>query len=322
VKIAFSKYVLFPIKTGFRKPREGALLKVSFADGSCGYADCHPWEELGDLSLDDQLKILGKGKDTPLTKQSIRFAKIDAQARSEKQHLFHGAELPTNHYHISDYSLIDNDLLTHLSKSGIRLIKVKMGADLVNDSIFLKKFTPIFQGNNLKLRLDFNCKLSEQKFLEFLKQCSGCLDVIDFFEDPFTYHPLQWRKIKEDYKVKLACDKDSINALAYPDSCDYLVVKPAVQEISAFLNDKRPLVLTSYLDHPIGQLSALYTASMILKEKNAILSDCGFLSHYAYTPTMFTHAFSQEKSQLIPSFKGCGWGYDDLLKKLEWQILL
>ena len=57
-------------------PRRGALLRV---DG--GFADVHPWPELGDANLDDQLALLARGETTPLTRASLQFASIDAAAR-------------------------------------------------------------------------------------------------------------------------------------------------------------------------------------------------------------------------------------------------
>ncbi|MCU1228491.1 MAG: hypothetical protein JWO97_1375, partial [Acidobacteria bacterium] len=49
--------------------RRGALIEV---DG--GYADVHPWSELGDAPLDEQLAMLARGETTSLTRASLRFA--------------------------------------------------------------------------------------------------------------------------------------------------------------------------------------------------------------------------------------------------------
>src|SRR5260221_7143857 len=56
--------------------RRGALLN---ADG--GYADIHPWPELGDASLDEQLALLSTGETTALTAQSLRAGAADAPPR-------------------------------------------------------------------------------------------------------------------------------------------------------------------------------------------------------------------------------------------------
>src|SRR6476659_4640671 len=54
-------------------PRRGALIRV---DG--GYADIHPWPELGDLPLDEQLALLARGETPSLTASSLEVASIDA----------------------------------------------------------------------------------------------------------------------------------------------------------------------------------------------------------------------------------------------------
>jgi len=48
------------------RPREGALLRVGE-----GFADVHPWPELGDAPLDEQLALLSHGQTTPLTRRSL-----------------------------------------------------------------------------------------------------------------------------------------------------------------------------------------------------------------------------------------------------------
>lgn len=54
MKAAASRYRLHPRSPGVN-PRPGALVQVEFGKDLIGYADCHPWPELGDLFLPDQL---------------------------------------------------------------------------------------------------------------------------------------------------------------------------------------------------------------------------------------------------------------------------
>lgn len=324
MKISFSKYHLCYIGSSTKLAREGALLRVHYDNDVLGYADCHPWVELDDASLAKQLSLLAKGETTPLTKQSLMFAKLDGKARALQTHLFAGMQLPENHYHISDQNLLSENLLTQLSSQGFRLIKVKMGLNFQADCEILKIFSGALRKNQLKLRLDFNCRLNQQQFLAFLRQCRHCLELVDYFEDPFPYHPTSWQNVRENQGIKLACDKDSFQAIEYPHSCDYLVIKPAIQETSVFTSKKldgRRLIFTSYLDHPLGQLSGLYIAASIFKEKPHSVSECGFLTHHAYEPTEFSRAFRHQGSRLIPSLEGCGFGYDQLLHQLEWTEL-
>lgn len=324
MNIAFSKYQLFWKGDHHRQPREGALLRVKQPDGNFGYADCHPWTEFGDLPLSNQFQMLAEGKTSSLINCSLRFAQIDATARAQKQHLFAGIDLPQNHYHISTGSLLSEALLDQLARDGFNLIKIKMGANFQDDCATLKNFSKSLCTHGLKLRLDFNIKFSEVKFLDFLNQNMPYLDVIDNFEDPFPYDPVAWQQIREKHNIKLACDKDSQKALMHPHSCDFLVIKPAIQEITPFLTNElqgRKLIITSYLDHPIGQLSGLYEAANVLTKHPEILSSCGFLTHHAYEPTSFSNGFNHLEPRLVPSISGYGFGYDHLLENLNWSSL-
>ena len=48
------------------RTREGALIRVGD-----GFADVHPWPELGDAPLDEQLALLARGETTPLSERSL-----------------------------------------------------------------------------------------------------------------------------------------------------------------------------------------------------------------------------------------------------------
>lgn len=322
--ISFSPYQLLSARNTFAEPREGALLSFLDADGNAGYADCHPWTELGDDPLDSQLKWLSEGKMTALTKQSMAFARIDRQARISQKNIFEEINTPQNHYHISDTKLLSKQLLAKLANERYNFIKVKVGRNYAEDCQLLNEYAENLRAARLKIRLDFNCRYDEKNFLQFLKECSSNLDIVDFFEDPITYQSDLWQRIRSEHAVKLACDRDSAQALDFPDSCDFLVVKPAIQTIAPFLEkdlNGRRLVFTSYLDHPIGQLAGLYSASLVLKNRPDILSDCGFLTHHAYEQNLFSQRFLTKGSQLIPSTAGTGFGYDEYLENLEWGSL-
>lgn len=324
MQIEFSRYQLLPAGNSTAQPREGALLRVQQSDGQYGYCDCHPWHELGDAPLQQQLDLLAAGKLTALTTQSLAFSKIDAEARKQNRNLFNGLTTPRNHYHVSTGSQLTDELMEQLATSGMHLIKVKMGNNFRDDIATLQRTAAKLRSCNLKLRPDFNCKLNHQQFEDFLSKCADQLDIIDFFEDPFTYDPDAWQSIREKYHVQLACDRDSLKAIAFPYSCDSLVVKPAIQDVTPFLSEdakNRRLVLTGYLDHPIGNLSALYIAAIIINKHPELLSECGFLGHYSYKDNPFTRKYDMRGSQLIPSTEGTGFGYDNLLKELKWTLL-
>src|SRR5687768_11414487 len=53
---------LSPIATA--GARKGALLRMRTDSGAEGFADLHPWPELGDLPLETQLAMLARGETT------------------------------------------------------------------------------------------------------------------------------------------------------------------------------------------------------------------------------------------------------------------
>jgi len=77
------------------------------------------------------------------------------------------------------------------------------------------------------------------------------------------------------------------------------------------------VVVTSYLDHPIGQLGAAYAASV-----SKCLEPCGLLSHTAYKKNPFSERFQIVNERLVPDQSGTGIGYDDLLENMNWKRLV
>src|SRR5688572_31024573 len=64
-----------------RRPPRSTLFPTRRSSDLDGFADVHPWPELGDAPLDEQLALLAQGKMTPLTKASLKQAAWDGGAR-------------------------------------------------------------------------------------------------------------------------------------------------------------------------------------------------------------------------------------------------
>jgi len=326
MRIAFSYYQLKPVEGSRRPCRNGALLQVHFRDGKIGYCDCHPWPELGDASLEVQLELLACAHLTPLLTRSFAAARLDADARSSKRNLFASLPIPPSHHHLSDLlTMTEAEFKKCLEKPASK-IKIKVGVAPQAEVAILRKWAAAVQSSGTLLRLDFNSRLNEDEFLTFFKDLEDEVQVcVEFYEDPFKYNPERWQMVRENYGIALACDHESLYGLDYPLSCDVLVVKPAVQEISHFLSVKRgnrKLVITSYLDHPIGQLAAAYTAASVFQQNKAILDTCGLLTHHAFEANLFSARLSQNDMCLQPSTEEYGWGYDTLLKEMPWKSLI
>lgn len=261
--------------------RQGALIRV---DG--GFADIHPWPELGDASLDEQLALLARGETTPLTKRSLEFARIDAAARRDGRNLFEGLTIPRSHWPGPD------------PPDGFDTVKLK-NIDLIPD--------------NVQLRIDFNATLTPDEFVRIAATLPH--ERIDFIEDPCPYDAETWRELRERTGLRLALDRAGEpqhrqECLCSVDGADVLIIKPALQEIPC-----PEVVVTSYMDHPLGQLCAAYAAATA-----GIQTTCGLVTHVLYESDPFIERMRIDGAQLVPP-NGTGLGFDDLLEALPWRSL-
>lgn len=242
-----------------------------------GVADVHPWPELGDEALEVQLARLARGETTSLTRRSLAFAQLDAAARAAGRSLFEGLTIPESHWPGPE------------PPEAFRVAKIKFGARIPD---------------NVRLRIDYNALLSPAEFLEVAQSLP--VDRIDFIEDPCPYDAATWRMLRERTGLRLALDRGFET-----DGVDVWVVKPAVQEIAS---TARPVVITSYMDHPVGQLHAAYVAAQHATEV------CGLITHVLYEPNEFSESLRLDGARLVPP-PGNGIGFDDALERLAWKRL-
>lgn len=254
-------------------PRRGALIR---AGG--GFADVHPWPELGDASLDEQLARLRRGETTPLTLQSLHFAAVDAVARRVGRSLFDGLTIPASHWPGPD------------PPDGF-------------DTVKLKSIDHI--PGHVRLRIDFNATLTPDEFERIAATLPR--DRIDFIEDPCPYDPATWRGLRDRTGLRLALDRGT-----GMEDVDVIVVKPAIQEIPS---THAEIVVTSYMDHPLGQLCAAYAAATA-----GITTTCGLITHVLYESDPFVDRMQLDGARLVPA-GGTGIGFDDLLENLPWRRL-
>jgi len=285
-------------------PRYGALIR---ADG--GYADVHPWPELGDAPLDEQLAMLARGETTPLTDASLHFASVDARARREGRSLFAGLTIPPSHWPGPD------------PPEAFDTVKLK-SIDRIPDRV--------------RLRIDFNATLTADEFVRIAATLPH--ERVDFIEDPCVYEPSTWTDLRARTGLRLALDRvgstehrqeclchighsQELTPIAgepmwHRHSClcsfegaDVVIIKPALQPIP---NIEAEVVVTSYMDHPIGQLCAAYAAA-----NAGITTTCGLITHVLYENDPFLERMQIDRTRLVPP-GGTGWGFDDLLENLPW----
>lgn len=251
--------------------REGALLRVDD-----GFADVHPWPELGDAALDEQLALLGRGETTALTRASLRCAAIDGDARRREVSLFEGLTIPLSHW---------------------------PGADPPAEFDTVKLKSVLKVPDDVRIRIDFNARLTAEELLRVAETLPR--ERIDFIEDPCPYDEDVWRDLRARTGLRLALDR-------FAGRADVLVHKPALQTEWPVHED---VVVTSYMDHAIGQFYAAYVAAT-----HATNPRCGLMTHVLYEPDAFFERVARDGARLLPP-RGTGLGFDDLLERLPWTSI-
>lgn len=324
MKISYSEYVIQPVgllnnHSSGVQPRKGALLKMQWPDGKIGYSDLHPWPELGDQPLDLQIQNMKKGKMSSQIEQSIWLARRDAIARSNNQSLLIHADDVRNNYIVTDALLCDESHLKDISKKGYKTIKIKVGKDQKAEADLIHRASLYFQ-----LRLDFNSvgNLTVfQKFMQLLKP--EAIKKIEYVEDPFPFDQAKWLEAQKI--APLAADRELLK-IDFKKTTQVpfqvMVIKPALIDVEKAIRfaiqEKLKCVITSQMDHAVGQMHALAVASELKREHEEMILDAGCATHQLFEKDEFFKEIFQQGAY-IESVRGAGIGFTELLEKRTWQ---
>lgn len=275
------RYTLTPRRRLSEIARPGARAGALIRAGD-GFADVHPWPELGDAPLDEQLALLARGETTALTRASLRLARLDGDARSRGVSLFEGLTIPESHWPGGD------------PPDGFDTVKLK-GASSVPPQV--------------RLRIDFNATPTAEEFLQIAETLPR--ERVDFIEDPCPFDERVWSDLRERTGLRLALDR----ATAQPRNraTDVIIHKPALHE--SFPQTDKEVVVTSYMDHPVGQFGAAYIAAT-----HRVSARCGLFTHVLYERDAFIEQIRSSGSRLLAP-AGTGIGFDELLGRLPWRRL-
>jgi O-succinylbenzoate synthase len=292
-----------------RREFEGVLIQI---DG--GYACIHPWPELGDPPLAKCLLDLAGDRRWPIVRRAVRCAEYDRVARTFDHSLFEEMEVPQSHATIvkPESAVVERAL-----EAGFTTVKLKAGCHAVAEGQWLDTLSTQFP--NVKWRLDFNESLESAEVSAFLL---GLADhtraAIDFVEDPCPYAESSWSVLHEQTRMRLAVDREASTLSA---TAQVMVIKPAVDEpfllAEAAVKHHQQVVLTSYMDHPLGQAFAAWEAARLELQFPGLVGMCGLQTHHLFEPD----AFSERLGPWAPAFQapeGNGLGFDDLLDALPW----
>ena len=295
-----------------RSTFEGALIKI---DG--GYACLHPWPELGDPTLEKCLADLKGERRWPIVRRAVRMAEYDKVARQFENSLFEEMDVPLSH---ATLVKVDSKEVALAVEAGFTTIKLKAGRNIPHEAQQLNLMAVEFP--NLTWRLDFNESLTPDEIKSFVSDLSeNARQTIDFLEDPTPYSDTGWAALKKDIQLNLAVDREASIQSA---SAQVMVLKPAVDEPfllgeSAIEKNQR-VILTSYMDHPVGQAFAAWEASRLELQFPGLVGLCGLQTHHLFEPNEWTEALGA----WTPEFhapEGTGIGFDDLLASQPWSRL-
>jgi o-succinylbenzoate synthase len=295
-----------------RRVFEGALIHTGG-----GYGCVHPWPELGDPPLEKCLADLQGPRRWPVVRRALRCAEYDAAARGREESLFEEMEVPRSH---ATLAKADHAEITAAVDAGFTVIKLKCGRDLSKEAAFLRDMAG--EHPKLKWRLDFNESLSPGQAGDFLSDLPEAVRAaIDFAEDPCPFSETAWADLWRKLRIPLAVDRE---AGPHREAAQVMVIKPAIDEplllAEAAIAHRQRVVLTSYMDHPLGQAFAAWEAARLELQLPGITGICGLQTHHLFKPDAFTESLGPWSPAFIPP-GGTGLGFDDLLDALTWTRL-
>ena len=282
-----------------RRAYPGALIR-----NEAGFGCLHSWPELGDPTLEDCLVDLANGQESALVRRTLDCLRVDGRAREENRSLFEGLHVPSSH---ATLPLLDELVLSEAVKRGFTYVKVKGGKGGGMDLRRIRLMMPMYP--ELKWRIDFNENGEVGELLEELSCWSEAEKAaIDFLEDPVPYFSGSWERLAKESGLTMALDRNLEKALS---EVEVQVIKPAVQKMKSGPR----VIVTSYMDHPLGQTFAAWEAARV-----GVKEICGLQTHGLFEANEFIEALGD----LSPEFnipKGTGLGFDDLLEALPWTKL-
>ncbi|MEM7145410.1 MAG: enolase C-terminal domain-like protein [Verrucomicrobiota bacterium] len=290
---------------------EGALLRLGEGVGCL-----HPWVALGDAPLDEQLSALCAGEGTQQAERALECAVVDGRARAQGKSVFETLSIPESHALVGSMEDFERK-----REAGFGVFKVKCGRDLGAEGAMIGEMA---EAGGVKLRLDFNERVDAAAFAGFWEGLpTGVRMAVEFVEDPCPYGGEVWAELGEETGARLAVDRAVERA--GEGGADVLVVKPAVDRVHDVMSlaealDK-PVVFTSYLDHPIGQMFAALEASLAKWAWPERVGVCGLVTHEWFEGDVFCDAVKADGARLLAP-EGTGLGFDDLLGTLEWERLI
>lgn len=292
-----------------RREFDGVLIRIGE-----GYGCIHPWPELGDPSLEKCLEDLASARRWPIVRRAVRCAEYDAAARSHAESLFDEMEVPKSHATLPE---ADGAMAEQAIEAGFTHLKMKCGRDAGKERACIEGIAGAHP--MVKWRLDFNETLDPETVVGWVSGLSeAARRTLDFLEDPCAFSERGWEKLYRELRVPLAVDREAAPNRKAAQVC---VIKPAIDEpwllAEAALSHGQRLVVTSYMEHPLGQAFAAWEAARLGLQFPGQPGVCGLRTDVLFQPDAFTEMMGAWSPDFNPP-PGTGLGFDDLLDALPW----
>ena len=292
-----------------RREFEGALIRLGN-----GFGCIHPWPELGDPPLAKCLADLAGPRRWPVVRRALRCVQYDAAAREHEESRFEEMEVPPSH---ATLSAADPAALAEAMAAGFTVVKLKCRGAARVEAVFLDEMAA--RHPQLRWRLDFNESATAGEVEAFLTNLSAAArQALEFVEDPCPYEEAAWLELRRRTGACLAVDRE---ASPRSSAAKVLVIKPAVDEplplAEAALTHRQRVILTSYMDHPLGQAFAAWEAARLALQLPGLPGICGLQTHHLFEPGPFSELLGPWQPAFTPP-PGTGLGFDDLLEELVW----
>ncbi len=282
-----------------------------------GYGCLQCWPSLGDPALEVELESLARGRPGILAARALACATKDGDARRQGISHLDPAAIPPSHATLPPGATAHD--ISAAASEGFTTCKLKAGPDWADMLEEWERAAAIPDAP--RLRFDFNASLTAAEAIAFAHSLSDPLrDAIDFVEDPCPFEVKSWLALR-DAGIEPAADQWCDT----PDAGQFIgILKPARQDAESVIrlaaDTGRRLVVTSYMDHPLGVAHAAYWAAAA-HAAGIHHGPAGLLTHRLFDETLGFPAPSSTGPHwnLQP---GTGLGYNDTLVSLPWQPLV
>lgn len=311
----------FQLKSRSRRA-DGALLRAWFGETVFGLSELMPWASLGDPSLETLVGELRAGRfESHLICRALAMARIEADAREKQEPLF-TAPVENHFLAMGQGPLAPGDWLD-IRRRGFSAVKIKISE--ATELSAMLAMAPSWIGS-LRLRLDMNARAGAEELLVELDRLPVLVrDRIEFLEDPIPFDSVTWREFSRRSGIRLMLDREGAE-LSVDDKIEFFrsgvvggfVHKPGWStddEALTLAKAGAPVVVTSLLGHPVGQLHAARVAGLLTPRLGAPTVH-GCFSHIAYDQGVEFKYLQTAGPKLLPML----WPGEALMK-IKWERL-